>query len=370
MPTIDHFLDIFDAVSRKDWDEVNSIADTVAEYERKKRHFSAAARIRDAASAAIESNHRSSDLRTSASEVFAAPIDLLMRGGFQAAAEPILPDWLESELSFLDKEWGNKNALLEKSIFPRNTVLLHGAPGCGKTMLAHHIAARLKREIYTVKFDTLVSSFLGETGSNIKKVFQFAGANNCVLFLDEIDAIGKLRDDGAELGELKRVVVTLLQNIDSLSKNSFLIAATNHAHILDPAIWRRFEIVWELQAPKDEVRKRILESHFVEAKSDSTFPELVELTKGMTGAELTRVINESRRKLVFFEDLTPIESFVLSMIEHVRRFTGDLAAPANESNLKKIIDSLKRINRKKYTYAKLEEITGISHSTLHHRMKK
>ncbi|MFX5839347.1 ATP-binding protein, partial [Acinetobacter baumannii] len=118
--------------------------------------------------------------------------------------------------------------------------LMYGPPGTGKTRLARHIATELGLELYVARLDGLISSYLGSTSKNIRALFDFAARTPCVLFLDEFDAIAKVRSDDQELGELKRVVNSFLQNLDTLGKHSIILAATNHESLLDAAVWRRF----------------------------------------------------------------------------------------------------------------------------------
>ncbi len=152
----------------------------------------------------------------------------------------------------------NKNKMMSLGLEFRNTLLLYGPPGCGKTSTAKYLASKLELPLVTARFDTLISSLLGNTAKNIHRIFDFAKKQPCILLLDEFDAIAKARDDVHELGELKRVVNSLLQNIDDFSQDGILIAATNHAHLLDSAVWRRFQTVIELPKPgSDEIRRFI-----------------------------------------------------------------------------------------------------------------
>ena len=138
------------------------------------------------------------------------------------------------------------------------TMLLYGAPGCGKTSIAHYISEKTQLPLVVARLDGIVSSMLGSTAKNIRKIFSYATSMPCILFLDEFDAIAKARDDSHELGELKRVVNSLLQNIDNLPSSSVLIAATNHPELLDKAVWRRFITKIEISMPTDDDRMKII----------------------------------------------------------------------------------------------------------------
>src|SRR5690606_18619651 len=161
--------------------------------------------------------------------------------------------------------------------------------GCGKTHLARYIASAVGMRLYSVSFDALVSSFLGETASNVRQVFSFASANRCALFIDEVDAIGKLRDDANDLGELKRVVISLLQNIDRASTRSLILAATNHPHALDVALWRRFEVAWELPFPNGAARSALFGDYMQPAPSPAMLGFLADCSDGMSGADIEQV---------------------------------------------------------------------------------
>ena len=128
-------------------------------------------------------------------------------------------------------------------------MLLYGPPGCGKSRLARYTARKLGLELYVARLDGLISSYLGSTSKNIRALFEFASRTPCVLFLDEFDAIAKLRGDTQELGELKRVVNSFIQNLDTLGTQSVVLAATNHEVLLDAAVWRRFSYRLELSYP-------------------------------------------------------------------------------------------------------------------------
>lgn len=178
------------------------------------------------------------------------------------------------------------------------TMLLYGPPGCGKTVLATQVAAKLALPMLTARCDTLVSSFLGATSKNIRALFEHASTRPCVLFLDEFDALAKARDDKQELGELKRVVVSLLQNIDALSQNTVVLAATNHPQLLDPAVWRRFAYRIEIGLPDNAQIVEILTSRLGSYGSAKEIDAVAPLCSELSGALIEQAAHDSVRAAV------------------------------------------------------------------------
>lgn len=172
-----------------------------------------------------------------------------------------------------------------------SSLLLYGPPGCGKSCLARYIASELGYKLVIGRLDGLISSYVGNTAKNIRSIFEFASNLPCVLFLDELDAIAKLRDDTQEIGELKRVVNSFLQNLDSLGPQTIVIAATNHPQLLDTAVWRRFSYRLELSYPDYDMRIDLWTTFLKDkiAFSKNEICVLSDISEGFSGSDIKEI---------------------------------------------------------------------------------
>lgn len=258
------------------------------------------------------------------------------------------------------------DALEKHGIGIAPSLITYGPPGTGKTQLARHIASRLQRPLITARADTLISSFLGSTSKNIRTLFDHVAHRHCILFLDEIDAFAKLRDDQQELGELKRVVVSLLQNIDAMDPQTILIAATNHEHMLDPAIWRRFSFKIEVGLPDREDRIRLFKQFMDRYARRQNTDLLAELAETLTGSDIRTLAQDAVRDSVVRNRKTIDQNRLLwQMIE--ARLDRDILP--EEGKIEDII-AVRNLSRDHFKYNLLAELFNTSEATISRRIKK
>lgn len=236
-----------------------------------------------------------------------APVDrernlalLDLREPMRRLEDVVLSDETRSALEELLQEHHHQERLASYGLRAADRLLFYGLPGCGKTLTAEVIASELGLPLAIVRVDAVVSSYLGETAANLRKVFDFAAAYAAVVLFDEFDALAKERADEAEHGELRRVVNAVLQMMDAYHGRSVLIAATNHESILDFAIWRRFEEVLVFDLPNLEQLRRLLALKLrgVRREFEVEDAAIASIFKGMAHADVERVLRRAIKDMV------------------------------------------------------------------------
>ena len=263
---------------------------------------------------------------------------------------------------------------LGKGIKSNRSMLLFGKPGTGKTQAARYISSETGLPLVTVRLDGVISSYLGSTSKNLRMLFDFVQRTPCILFLDEFDAIAKVRDDSNELGELKRVVNTLLQNIDSIESSIPIIAATNHEHLLDPAVWRRFDYKIRMKLPDAAARGMMFAEFLKDVPLEKGVPDyIVALTDGMNGSEIETFSTQIRTNLVVDTQsmlrLKDLLSYFAKFKNRMIQESSDVDISNNEIMLR-TLRTLRDQNKKVFTIRRISNMTGISTGKLSQELRK
>ena len=272
-----------------------------------------------------------------------------------AIPEPILNDYIFGQIVDFIKERELLQHFLQAGITPPNSLLLCGQPGVGKTYIAHWISGQLNLPLVTLDLATSISSYLGRSGQNIRSVFDYAKTQPTVLFLDELDAIAKRRDDSGDLGELKRLVNVLLKELEAFPVTGVIIGATNHPELLDKAIWRRFDRTLEIPMPEIAERRRLLFRHlddFINEFNKDTIEYVASCTNGINSADICKLCEHIKRQMIVSPD-TPQRITVLSELFKI-------APPINRDDRIQVCNNLKS----EFPSLTLREIAQITHISL------
>lgn len=221
---------------------------------------------------------------------------------------PILNEYTQQQIDDFVKERNLLAQFIEAGITPPNSLLLSGQPGVGKTYIAHWLSAQLHLPLVTLDLATSISSYLGRSGQNIRSIFDYAKAQPSILFLDELDAIAKRRDDSGDLGELKRLVNVLLKEIENYPVTGIIIGATNHPELLDKAIWRRFDRTLSIEMPGLSERKQLLARHldeYIDILGNETISYIALNAVDINSADICKLCSHIKRQLILNSESHP-----------------------------------------------------------------
>jgi SpoVK/Ycf46/Vps4 family AAA+-type ATPase len=312
MARADLILDLVEAERRGDRDKFRVLVEAVIAEERANQHHLLADRLSEIITTTGQSvvrDDRAAGIRDLAHEV----VPNRRLDDLELAPVP------RRVVAELIEEQRRADLLRSYGIEPRNRLLLSGPPGNGKTSVAEAIASELMLPFYVIRYEGMVSSFLGETAARLDNAFEFARTRRCVLFFDELDTIAKERSDEHETGEIKRVVSTLLLQIDQLPPHVVLIGATNHSELLDRAAWRRFQIRAELTTPSRAQATRFLERLTARMGDLGFAPRtLADKLAGASYAELEEFALDIRRRVVLELPDSDLRRIVRERLEHRR----------------------------------------------------
>ena len=265
----------------------------------------------------------------------------------------------------------NSDKLKAEGIASSLRMILSGPPGTGKSLSAGHIAAHLNRPFFVARLDSMISSLLGDTAKNIRSIFDFLPQKSAVLLLDEIDAITKLRDDKHELGELKRVVNAVIQGLDALDDSTVIIAATNHPHLLDPAIWRRFPYKIDIRLPTFQVRKHMWRHFLFEGRTidDGTCHLMGILSDDLSGSDIEMIAHALRRNATLTNSDVDLKAAALAIINLWD--TGPVLpsrGPLTKGDKKELVQSLHK--RFGINISEISRLVEVSRPTVYNYLKE
>jgi len=242
---------LFEAISRKDWEAAESVAEHLAGLEAKRGNRAAARALRDSL------HHRNGSAPVAASIL---ELGLSRRSNTTRLSDVVLPSQVRRELQSILDEFKHSRSLQSQGFQTRKKLIFTGPPGCGKSLTAQALANELALPHFVVRFDAIIGSYLGQTATHLRHLFRFSESTASVLLFDEIDALGKRRGNPSDVGELDRIVIALMQELELTQPLGFIIATSNIPEHLDRALWRRFDAQLIFPAPKKQQLKSFVAS--------------------------------------------------------------------------------------------------------------
>lgn len=249
----------------------------------------------------------------------------------------------------------NLNALHSRGLKPISTAIFQGPPGVGKSLAAKWLAKQLNLPLYILDLTAVMSSYMGKTGNNLRRVLDFAKTHPCIIFLDEIDAIAKKRGDNSDVGELKRLVTILLQELEDWPEQSLLLAATNHFELIDPALWRRFDMDLTFNLPTEKNIEIAIKDYLAD-DLDYFLPwfDLIKLKmQGLSFSLMKREIIYLRKLKLMDQDL--FEKTI------IKELIPDTSSMTKQDKIKL---ALQLVNEYRFPKIRAAELMGISRDTL------
>ncbi|WP_096851971.1 AAA family ATPase [Escherichia coli] len=282
-------------------------------------------------------------------------LTLLKAPSEKITSKPLLSSQIEDSLDQIILERKHIDRLKTLGLQPTRSAIFVGPPGVGKTLTASWLAQKLGVPFYVLDLTAVMSSYLGKSGNNLRAALDFAKRGPCVLLLDEIDSIAKKRSDDSDVGELKRLVTVILQEVDEWPSSSLLLAATNFAELIDPALWRRFDLVLNFEKPNSESIKEAIKRFL--GPDYAIFARWIDLLvimfKDESFSNIERSINKFRRSVALgiSSDEELIESFIKDGLSDLER---------NER-----IEIAVNLNRhSKLSQHAISDLTGVSRDTI------
>jgi SpoVK/Ycf46/Vps4 family AAA+-type ATPase len=247
MPSVDQLAKLFRAIADGNLGQAEQVALEIAAAEERVGHHVAARSLRGSLQASRGRNGRNGTAQVARSMVLHEALTALVKK--VPLAEVSLRSTIRAALDELRSEWTHRHALADSGIPRRGRLLFHGPPGCGKSLTASAFAYEIGLPVFVVRFDAVVGAYLGQTAVHLRELFHYAETVECVLLIDEVDALGRHRGDPLDVGELHRIVIALMQELEHAHPAGYVIATSNLLRELDVALLRRFDLVLEFPRP-------------------------------------------------------------------------------------------------------------------------
>lgn len=296
-----------------------------------------------------------------AAEAMTLPIDSDSRNSLirvfddlEGLEPPLLTDELDRGIQTIIKERQQRSLLETHGMRPTRSAILVGPPGVGKTLSARWMAFQLGKPLWVLDLTTVMSSLLGKTGNNLRAVFDHAKRSEAVLLLDEVDAIAKRRSDESDVGELKRLVTAILQQVDAWPSSGLLLAATNHPELVDPALWRRFDHVLHFDKPPAGLMETAVRRFLGSAQESfsGVIPLLAYSMEGLSLSDVERAIAALRRAALL-DEVDPVDLAMSLAAQHARKL-----------ELGQRRELAIRLAKSGFPHDKIRALTGVSRDTI------
>ncbi len=302
MPTeVDLLSSLLHALGQRRWEDAVRLGEEIADREARRGHSRVARKLRGALSPHDDSEAGGTFSPTPVGTPLAGA--LLPVDPVDSLDGVVLPVPLRAQLTEVLQEWRLRAKLEAAGVTRRTKLLLHGPPGCGKTLTARSLGGEMSLPVMVVRFDGVVGSYLGQTAARLRELFRYAEAVPCVLVLDEVDALAQRRGNPRDVGELDRVVISLLQELEHSSPQGIVVASSNLPRALDDALWRRFDLVLNFPVPSAKqiqafARKRLAS---LGGRPGRDLPNMLRRARSYADAE--RVVTDMHRRLVLSREM-------------------------------------------------------------------
>lgn len=311
-----------------------SVAMQVAAHEAKRGHGKLALELRELIDAAkLKSNKNESQNKLVPLNKPTGDLANLFTVSYPRSrlSDMVLDNNIEDSLHRIIKEQRFIGKIKEHGLSPRRKLLLVGPPGTGKTMTASALAGELGVPLFSVRLDSLITKFMGETAAKLRQIFDAIQNVRGIYFFDEFDAIGSQRGQANDVGEIRRVLNSFLQMLENDESNSVIIAATNHPEALDYALFRRFDDMIQYGLPNEEQITSILKSRLAGFKPKRlAWKKVAVAALGMSYAEVSKAIDESLKDAIIHDKNSVEETDLLRMLEERKLISGKLINKNNE----------------------------------------